>query len=238
MVLGGWLRRRSIDFGPFLLYAGILLAFSALVSAIHVPGGTFIHSAVALAPYSYILALEGVVAVVAWTARRRPRWDEQTAAKVFVGGAVALAMATSVIYGMVVVRGWDAVRQLRLTVARELIVAGAAPADRLMSIDAGGYRYYTGHGGVVTPDDSLDTIASVARAYDIRWLILERREIVRSLAPILKGGQRPPWIGPAAFALDQPATDPELAGYAAVAIYPICFEPGDRRCAATAGLGP
>ena len=60
MVIGGWARRRSLDFGPFFLYAGLLFAFSALVSAVHVPGGTFIHSAVALAPYSYILALEGV----------------------------------------------------------------------------------------------------------------------------------------------------------------------------------
>ena len=34
--------------------------FSAIVSAVHVPGGTFIHSAIALAPFSYILALEGI----------------------------------------------------------------------------------------------------------------------------------------------------------------------------------
>ena len=61
MVIGAWARRRSTDFGPFFVYAAILFAFSALVSAVHVPGGTFIHSAVALAPHSYILALEGIV---------------------------------------------------------------------------------------------------------------------------------------------------------------------------------
>ena len=38
MVIGGWARRRSLDFGPFFLYAGLLFAFSALVSAVHVPG--------------------------------------------------------------------------------------------------------------------------------------------------------------------------------------------------------
>ena len=42
-------------------------------------------------------------------------------------------------------------------------------------------------------------IRDVARAYDIRWLILERRDIVRALAPVLKGGPRPDWIGAAAF---------------------------------------
>ena len=154
----------------------------------------------------------------------------------FVGGAVALAVATSVVFGLVVVRGWDAVRQQRLTVARALTAIEAAPDDRLMSIDAGGYRYYTGRGGVVTPDDPVETVGAVARAYNVRWLILERREIVRSLAPVLKGGPRPDWIGPPAFSLDGPGTDAALAGYPAVAIYPICFEPADRRCSATGSL--
>jgi hypothetical protein len=33
MVIGGWARRRSLDFSPFFVYAGLLFAFSALVSA-------------------------------------------------------------------------------------------------------------------------------------------------------------------------------------------------------------
>ena len=72
IVVGSWARRRSVDFGPFFTYAAVLFGFSAVVSAVHVPGGTFIHSAVALAPYSYVLALEGVAVVVAWFGRRRP----------------------------------------------------------------------------------------------------------------------------------------------------------------------
>ena len=62
MVVGAWRRRRDAPFGPFLGYAVLLFAFSAIVSAVHVPGGTFIHSAVALAPHGYVLALEGIVA--------------------------------------------------------------------------------------------------------------------------------------------------------------------------------
>ena len=234
MVIGGWLRRRSVDFGPFFVYAGILFAFSAIVSAVHVPGGTFIHSAVALAPHSYVLALEGVVAVVAWIAIRRRTWNQAIAARVFVGGAVALAMGASAVYGLVVIRGWDAVRQQRMTVAQKLTALDAGPDDRLMSIDSGGYRYWTGRGGVVTPDDPIDTVRDVARAYDIRWLVLERREIVRSLAPVLKGGPRPDWIGPAAFSQDVATTDPELAAYPAVAIFPVCFQASDSRCGPSA----
>ena len=51
MLVGAWHRRRDAAFGPFFGYAALLFAFSALVSAVHVPGGTFIHSAVALAPH-------------------------------------------------------------------------------------------------------------------------------------------------------------------------------------------
>ena len=81
MVVGAWSRRRSRDFGPFFAYAIMLFAFSAIVSAVHVPGGTFIHSAIALAPYSYILALEGIVVAIAWIARRRPAWDAEAATR-------------------------------------------------------------------------------------------------------------------------------------------------------------
>ena len=236
LVAGAWLRRRSVDFGPFFVYAFILFAFSAIVSAVHVPGGTFIHSAVALAPHSYVLAMEGILAGVAWIARRRRTWSVDSAGRVFVGGAVALALATSVVYGLAVINGWDAIRQQRITVANELVAIGASQDDRLLSIDAAAYRYYTGRGGVVTPDDPIDTIRDVARAYGTRWLILERREIVRALAPVLKGGPRPEWIGPPAFSKQAPSTDPVLAAYPAIAIYPVCFDAVDTRCAATAAV--
>ena len=237
MFVGAWGRRRSIDFGPFFLYAGILFAFSGLVSAIHVPGGTFIHSAVALAPYSYILALEGIVACVAWVARRRATWDEPTASKVFMGGAIALAVGGGLVYGLLVQGGWKVIRDQRITVAQQLDLLGASPDDRLMTIDAGGYNYWTGRGGVVSPADPIDVVERVARAYDIRWLVLERREIVPALEPVLKGTSRPAWIGPPAFTLEQPSIDPVLAEYPAVAIYPVCFEASDTRCAATGSIG-
>ena len=238
MVIGARRRWRSLPFRPFFVYAAILFAFSGIVSAIHVPGGTFIHSAVALAPHSYVLALEGVVASVTWLARRRPGWREESAVPVFVSGAVGLAMVTSAFYGLQVIHGWDGVRQEREAVARELNRIGAPTSDRLMSIDTGGYRYYTGRGGVVTPDDPMPTIETVARDYDVRWLILERDHIVRAMQPVLEGTERPNWIGKPVWSLDGPASGTTSTDVPAVALYPVCFDPADTRCTDTTGAAP
>ena len=63
-----------------------------------------------------------------------------------------------------------------------------------MSPDAGGYRYLTGHPGIVTPDDPLPVVEQALRLYDVRWLALERDHITASLAPLLAGTQRPSWL--------------------------------------------
>jgi len=195
MVIGGWARRRSLDFRPYFLYAGLLFAFSALVSAIHVPGGTFIHSAVALAPQGYILALEGIALAVGWIAARRRTWDAGVATRAFTGAAVAFAIGAAVL-GTAFVHGvWSANRATFQTVAQALHDAGAGPTDRVMSIDASGTRFWTGRGGVVLVNDPLDTIEAVARAYDIDWLVLERADSVAAVAPILDGTVQPSWLG-------------------------------------------
>ena len=72
LLMGAWVERRSRDFAPWFVYAVTLFTFTALVSAVHVPFGTFIHSAVALVPHAYLLALLGTAAVVGVIATRRP----------------------------------------------------------------------------------------------------------------------------------------------------------------------
>lgn len=229
MLVGGWVRRRSLDFGPFLLYAAVLFGFSALVSAVHVPGGTFIHSAVALAPHAYVLALEGVAAAVAWVAARRRAWDGEAATRVFVGGAVAFGVVTGVAGSLSVHATWDAKRQQRIAAAGALDATGAPLTDRVMSIDAAGFWYWTGRGGVVLVNDPLPTIERVARAYGIRWLALERDEAVPSVAPIL-AGERPAWVGPPAWT--ETGTDQATGGRVTTAgLYPVCLDATDTRCA-------
>jgi hypothetical protein len=218
MVAGAWQRRRDVAFGPFFGYAFLLFAFSALVSAVHVPGGTFIHSAVALAPHAYVLALWGIVGCVAWVAARRSGWNPAAASRVFVTGAVAFSVMASVLGAITVHGSWDMKRDRMQVVAAALDAAGAPSSDRLMSIDAAGYRYWTGRGGVVLVNDPIETVEEVARAYDIRWLILEPDDTVPAARAILVDGDRPAWVGP------------PIAESGEVSVYPVCFDPADPRC--------
>ncbi|HLO36605.1 MAG TPA: hypothetical protein VK194_11000, partial [Candidatus Deferrimicrobium sp.] len=229
LVVGAWSRRRSVWFGPFLAYVAILFSFSALVSAVHVPGGTFIHSAVALVPHAFILMLEGVAVAVAWLAARRPAWNRDSATRVFTTATVVSGALLAVVVSLVVHGGWAQKRTDRATLAAALQLVAALDA-RVMSIDASGIEYASGHGGVVSPNDPIDTIRDVAIAYRTEWLILERDSIVATLGPVLAGQSRPSWIGPPELTI--PAAD---GGAPRAALYPICLSPADARCTEVAG---
>jgi hypothetical protein len=231
LVIGAWARRRSVDFGPFFVYAGLLFAFSTLVSAVHVPGGTFIHSAVALVPHAYILVLEGVAVAVAWIAVRRRAWNRDLATKVFSSGVVAFAAILAILVGLGVHGGWEAQRADRRALAAALDLAGASRDARVMSLDAAGFNYISGHPGVVTPNDPIDTIRQVAEAYKIEWLIIERDNAVAALGPVLSGQGRPAWIGPPVYTIAEAGDLPRAA------LYPVCVSPLDARCAVVAAVG-
>jgi hypothetical protein len=225
VIVGAWRRRRSIDFVPWFVYTTIVFAGATILYPLHVPGGAFIHSAIGLAPYAYILALEGVLAIVSAVARRRPSWREETAGPVFVWATVLFTVATAIPFGVGTMASWDAARQPRIALAAELDRLGVPATDRLLSIDAAGMTYWTGRPGVVTPDDPLDTVEAVAKAYGTRWLVLERDSAASALAPVLEGTMRPTWIGTPIFAVPSPE-----GGLPRLALYPVCTSSGDDRC--------
>jgi hypothetical protein len=225
IVWGAWLRRRSDDFVPWFLYVLIMFAGATFLFPLHVPGGAFIHSAVGMGSHAYILALEGVAALVVAIARRRPAWEPRVAVPLFTWAIVVFVAATAALYAPVAQRGWDASRAPRLALAAELDRLGVSPTERLMTIDAAGYKYFTGRPGVVSPDDPIDVVRQVADGYDIRWLIVERGAIVEALVPILVDDDRPDWIGPAVFRI--PSTD---GGAPILGLYPVCLSEDDARC--------
>jgi 4-amino-4-deoxy-L-arabinose transferase-like glycosyltransferase len=226
LLIGAWIRRRSIDFGPWFLYAFLVFLGATILYPLHVPGGAFIHSAVGLEAHAYILSLEGVAALVMWIAKRRPAWDPKTAIPLFVTAVVAFVVLTAPLYAFALKGAWDESRAPRVALAGQMDSLGVAPDDRLLTIDSAGLKYYTGRPGIVTPDDPIETIEQVARAYDTRWLVLERDDVVRALAPILAGGERPSWIGSPVFVV--PAAN---GGIPRLAMYPVCLDNSDDRCA-------
>ncbi|HEY7827167.1 MAG TPA: hypothetical protein VIB99_02975, partial [Candidatus Limnocylindrales bacterium] len=228
---GAWLRRHSPDFLPFLLYAGLLFAFSAIVSAVHVPNGTFIHSGAALAPQSYLLALEAVLALVTWVARRRPSWNAESAGRVFTAGLIGISVLGAVYFTATVHEAWGQERDLNQAVGAALGAQGAAPSEVVMALDTGAINYWTGHPAVVAPNDSIGTVEEVAQAYDVRWLFVERSNSVAALGPIIDGTGRPGWVGSPVWSVTGPTTTVDAA------LYPICFSTSDPRCTVLASTG-
>ena len=225
LLIGSWIRRRSIDFGPWFLYAFLVFLGATLLYPLHVPGGAFIHSAVGLEAHAYILSLEGVAAMVMWIAKRRPAWDPKTAIPLFVTAVVAFVVLTAPLYAFALKGAWDESRAPRAALASQMDSLGVAPDDRLLTIDSAGLKYYTGRPGIVTPDDPIETIEQVARAYHPRWLVLEKDDAASALAPVLLGTSRPTWIGEPVFAVPSPT-----GGLPDLVLYPVCTEPGDDRC--------
>ena len=237
VVLGAWARRRSVDFGPFFAYAALLFGASGLLFAVHVPYGTFLHSAVALVPFSFIAGVEGLVIAARWAAERRRGWTEQGAIRLFLITGVGSVVLNAAAFAALAYPNWNADHDARLAAGRALDAAGAVQSDRLLSADPAGFEYFTGHGGVVTPNDSLDVVHQVAVDYGIRWLVLERAHIVAPLAPVIESKFRPSWLGPPIYVIHYtgPRTgDPVVDGTPALAIYPVCVAPGDQRCAGSA----
>jgi hypothetical protein len=200
---------------------------------LHVPGGAFIHSAIGLLPHGYILILEGGILLLALVTRRRAALNQGAAdarALLVTGGVVAFAALAAVTFGTQQLRTWDAARQPRIALAAHLDQRAIAADDRLFGLDAASLNYWTARPAVVTPNDPLDTIEAVARAYEVRWLVLERGRTDRdrpvpALASILRGESRPEWIGPRAFAVPSLDGGPPL-----LALHPVCVQAGDTRC--------
>jgi Dolichyl-phosphate-mannose-protein mannosyltransferase len=239
VVIGARARRASIDFGPFFLYAALLFGFMSIFFAAYVPFGTFLHSAVALAPYAFILAFEGTLLASRWAARHRPSWTPEGAARLFLVVAVATVVINATAFTAIAMPSWNADRDNRLAADRALDLASIPETDLLLSSDPAGFKYFTGRGGVVTPNDSFDIIHRVAVAYNVRWLVLERAHIVDPLAPVIESKERPTWIGAPIFTVaytGKKTGDPAVDGAPALAIYPVCTTPGDVRCGAPLGI--
>jgi 4-amino-4-deoxy-L-arabinose transferase-like glycosyltransferase len=231
-------RRRDAAFWPWLVYGIVLFAFTTLVSAVHVAAGTFIHSAVALVPHAYLLSLIGLAVLVRFVAARRASWDVSRATRNLSLLTVGVIMVVSAASTVSTIRAWDQERAARAPLL-EGLAARAHAGDRVMSPDAGAYRYHGGWGGIVIPDDPLSVVEEALRRYDVRWLAIERSHLTPGLRPVLAGEVRPTWLSeplvvvlPPPRAADGQAHVPADAELPVAALYAVCLAPSDARCRA------
>jgi 4-amino-4-deoxy-L-arabinose transferase-like glycosyltransferase len=223
-LIGAWHHRRDPNFVPFLAYAVTLVAVSALLFTAHVRFGMFMHSLVALLPHAFVLVAIGVGRAVEWLGQWRREWRVVTATRNFRAAAVAIAVMAATIQTASTVGAWQQSEAPRRELASA--VAGIPTGERVMSADPGAYNYLYGLSGVVTPNDPLPVIEEAARAYGVRWLVLERAAIVPALIPVLRGEQRPDWLSPPIASVAGDAAD----GAPAAALFAVCLEPADERC--------
>ena len=159
----------------------------------------------------------------------------------FLVAAIALLALNAGVFAAGASQSWNSERESLIAAGAAIDATGAPSTDLVMSADPAGIEYYTGRGGVVTPVDSLDVIHQVAELYGVRWLVLQRSQIVAAMAPVLESRGQPAWIGQPIFSLpyDGPKTgDPAADAAPAVAVYPICASAFDLRCSVVARSGP
>ena len=206
-------------------------SLSRIRSLRHVPALSRCAGAVHLHP-----GLRGRILASRWAARHRPAWTEAGAARLFLVITVASVGLNAAAFTAMSMPSWNTDRDDRVAADQALDAAGAPATDLLLSADPGGFKYFTGRGGVVTPNDSLEVIREIAADYDIRWLVLERAHLVAPMFPVIESKARPAWIGAPIFTVPYngpPTGDAAADSAPAMAIYPVCTRLDDVRCGST-----
>ncbi|MBC8100839.1 MAG: hypothetical protein H7Y11_15475, partial [Armatimonadetes bacterium] len=167
ILLGAW-RVRGGFVAPMLLFALGIHAAMTLVFAFPGWRGGLLHGAVALLPWWAACATVGLDAAVDWVAKRRRRWNARTAKRVFAVGVVLLALLLTGIITNSLSRADPAPPALYAQL-QPLLPSGS----RVLINDPSALYYYTGLGGAVLPNESPETLLSLAQQFGITHLVLE-----------------------------------------------------------------
>jgi hypothetical protein len=227
-LVGTWLHRHDLAFRPWLVYGITFLVVAGVVFAVHLPYGMALHSEMALVPQAYLLSVVGIGATVRWVAARRPHWDAPRATRNFTVIAIGLVWAIGAVATVLLAGAWGEEAEYRTTI---MTTHPIPTDDRLMSADPGAYWYRWGISGVPTPNDPLSVVRQTAALYDVRWLILEKDELVASLAPVLAGTTHASWLSrPLVVVPDNAGATGPGAKLPKAALFAVCVTPGDTRC--------
>jgi hypothetical protein len=205
---GLWRDRRRPELAPFLAYWVVLFVVMGALFTLHAPQGAWYHSAWAWLPFAIPLAVASFIPAVERLGRSAPMFARSRNQTFLFRAAVAGAVVLSLVGSFSLIVGWRGDRQ-RLDAAASFLEAQARPDDVVMYIDPPSLTLATGLRSVPFPYDPFPVIESVARAYDVRWVVVEReRGRDGDALGLWNGGGSVDVDGNSAdFLLDSPAFD-------------------------------
>jgi hypothetical protein len=165
---------------PAVIYGALL--FAAMTFAFPTPGvrGGLFHSAGALLPFVFAIALLGLDDALRWIAVRR-RWHFEQASQFFrwalVGYAILLTgyLTASKVIGLPLNNHilWNAADAVYVDVRDYMDKAGIPEDSLVMNVNTPGFYYHTGHGGVPVPNGDEESLLKAADAYGVRYVLLD-----------------------------------------------------------------
>ncbi len=167
MLIGLWMRRKGAFLRGFWLYALGIHVVMTLVFPFPGYRGGLLHSSTALLPWWAALGVVGLDDVVDWVARRRRKWNATSAKWIFSTALLLFIIFLSLSLAL----------PRRVQVATPALyteLAKVLPDDaRVMINDPLQLYYFTGHGGVVLPNEEPSVIPEIAQRYGVDYLLLE-----------------------------------------------------------------
>jgi hypothetical protein len=167
----GW---RRLAVRPFMIWGAGWLAFEVLVLAVYVPSGTFRHSVLALLPLLFGCAGVGLRPLIHWLRHRLPRPWLLAHPRIWIGGWLAI-LALSMAFSSVRLGGLWHEKLSDYALAGHHVAAMANEGETLMASDPGLLYRATGHATVSVVAHSVDGTLDLARAYGIRYVVIESR---------------------------------------------------------------
>ena len=176
-----------------------LLTLAAMTIAFPFAGarGGFFHSGAALQPVWWALAPLGLERVFEWGKQKRS-WNVAQAGKVFRSALIGLAIILTavIVWGRVMGgkggqalrpssgQAWGQENAAYSQIYRYLVSQGVTAEDVVMVANPPGFYLASGNPAIAVPEGDVNTLVTVARRYNVLYLILEDGSVPASLLPV------------------------------------------------------
>jgi 4-amino-4-deoxy-L-arabinose transferase-like glycosyltransferase len=190
-LFGLWRERMRVDLAPFTAYWLVMFAAMALLFTVHAPMGAYYHSAWAWLPFAIPLAVANGFPLLEALGDRVRMLGRPRNIRFLGAAAVAGAMTLSIIGSVSLVSLWSR-DHARAEAAAGYLAEAASNDEVVMYVDPPTLHLLTGLQVVPPPYDPPDVVGEVARAYGVRWVVVERAPGASSDALGLWHGA--PWL--------------------------------------------